>query len=826
MQAMPRQLRNSTATSHSVLNMTRASLRPLSHLGAAVLWVAVAGCVPATPSPQPAATTVREVDATRVSASLPPAPDDPEPQPAASDSAGVTRLLRLSYVWHLASLHHPAVAVRGAPLDSAFIRAVTLVRRAGDATQLELAYTRFLAALNDPLSRVERDGDAVMDRDGPVVTTTNAERTRDSILVLQLPSAMRYEESAAVGVREALAQVPAKVILDLRAAGPGARADSVDAFVARTQLAERLTSVPFTISGIRVRRVGGAREEAGGWTFDDAWLGRDGALVSPINPAPRRIMVLANEYTVMPRAVMGLLATGRATLVAEGGVRDDALVPSVRIPIGSGLSVRLRTGELLHADGSGGLVADTTVARAAGVADSAPAVRAAVAMLRSGRFVRTSRLASVRPRAALPAYYDTDPYPYMGSRVLAGARVWSAMRARHAHRDLYDDDIDDVFERALPRLEASRYSTEYASALLSFVSSFDDAQVTLRGATVDTVLGIATVPFRVRWADGRAVISDVIADSVTRALDLRVGQEVVAADGYPLPAWMQERRRAVSAPNDWSRQHQLMTLIARGAVGGTLFRLRDVTGRERQLNIPRRVQYMALQPQVERPAQPASLALPNGIAYLDVNRLTEQTVDAEISRHRSARAWVLDLRGALADSSRVGLAVLQAVRARPVAVVARELHRYQSAPCLTLSLREQAAQCPDEREVRSRVSRGDTAGHFAGRLVALVDERTSGAMERLALMLEGTTDITFIGSSTAGSPAEAVAVPLPGQLTVSVPAAELRRGDGSQWQRVGIATVVEGRLTVRSYRSGADEVLQRATEWLTQQLDSRGGRRR
>jgi hypothetical protein len=102
----------------------------------------------------------------------------------------------------------------------------------------------------------------------------------------------------------------------------------VEAFVARTQLAERLASVPFTMSGLRVRRVGGAREDAGRWSFDDSWLGRDGALISPVDAAPRRVVVLANEHTVMPRAVLGLLATGRATLVAEQGVRDDALAPS------------------------------------------------------------------------------------------------------------------------------------------------------------------------------------------------------------------------------------------------------------------------------------------------------------------------------------------------------------------------------------------------------------------------------------------------------------------------------------------------------------------
>lgn len=792
---------------------------------AALTLGVLSACVPRTPPPTPAGISVREVDATPTAIVLPPAPNDPEPTAAASDSAGVARLLRLSYVWHLASLHHPSVAVRGAPLDSAFIRAVTLVRRAGDATQLELAYTRFLAALNDPLTRVERESDSYAERQGPVVTTGNAERTRDSILLLQLPSAMRYEESAAVGVRQALADVPSRVVLDLRTPAAGARSDSVDAFVARTQLAERLASVPFTASGVRVRRVGGAREEAEHWTFDDSWLGRDGSLIAPVNASPRRIVVLANEHTVMPRAVLGLIATGRATLVAEGSVRDDALVPSVRVTIGAGLVVRLRTGELLHADGSGGLVPDTIVERAA-AADSAPALRAALSMLRTGRFVRASRLASVRPRASLPGYYDSDPYPYMGSRVLGGARVWSAMRARHAHRDLYDDDIDDVFERVLPRLESARYATEYASALLGFVSSFDDVQASLRGATVDTARGLATLPFRIRWADGRAVITDVVADADTRALDIRAGQEVVAVDGYPIPAWLQERRRAVSAPNDWSRQHQMAVLMSRGAPGASLVRLRDVTGRERQLSVPRKVETGALLPQVERSWQPAAIPLANGIAYLDVNRLTEQTVEESLQRHRSARAWVLDLRGALPDSSTVGATLLRAVRQRPVSVVARELHRYQSQPCLAPSLREQASQCPDEREVRSRVSRGDTAGHYAGRLVALVDERTSGAMERLALALEATTDITFIGSATAGSPAEAVDVPLPGGLVLGVPAAELRRADGSQWQRVGIAPVVDARLTLRSYRSGTDEVLQRAQEWLVQQLDGRSGRRR
>lgn len=809
---------------------TRVVAHAMRGAVASALVGVLASCAPGMfgtpPSAPVAAPAVREVDAPVTVLPMPPAPDDPEPTPAASDSAGVARLVRLTYVWHLLSLHHPAAEARGVPLDSAYIRAVTLVRRADNADALQVAYARFLAVLNDPVTRVEQARDASGGNALPPVRTVNAERTRDSILLLQFPTATQYEEGAAVGVREALRAVPSNVVLDLRTNSGGASPDSVDAFVARTQLAERLASVPFTQSGVRVRRVGGAREVAGQWRYDDSWMARSGALVSPVNAAHRRIVVLANEHTVLPRAVMGLLATGRATLIAEGRVSDEALVPSVAVTVGAGLVVRMRTGELVHADGSSGIVPDTTVAAAATPSDSAPALRAALSMLRRGQFVRASRLTPARKAASLPSYYDTDPYPYMGSRVLGAARLWSVMRARHAHRDLYDDDIDALFERTVLRLEAARYANEYAAALLDFASAFDDVPTALRGASVDTVLGIATVPFRVRWADGRAVISDVVRDSVTQALGLVAGLELLAADGYPLTAWMQEQRRRVSAPNDWVRQHLLSSQMSRGPVGNALFRVRDVTGRERQLTVPRRVEYWALLPEVERPWQNATVSMPNGVVYLDINRLTDQTVAAALQQHRGARAWILDLRGALSDTSRVGTAVLQAVRRRASGVVARELHRYQSTPCLVETLREATQQCADERELRTRVSRGDTSQSFAGRLVALVDERTWGNMERLALALEGTTDITFVGTPSAGSPAEGIPVVLPGGLSIAVPAAELRRADGSQWQRVGITPLVDARLTLRSYRGSGDEVMERAHQWLVQQLDGAPRRRR
>ena len=765
----------------------------------------------------------------------PPAVDTilPEPDATPSDSAGVARLLTLMQVWHLVSLYHPAVIERGAPWDSAFIRAATVVRSANDPQQLATAYRRLLSALRDPLTRVEQVNDA-----GALGTNVSyamgSDRTRDSVLVVRVPlgPAQRalLTENAARDINRLLAAAPGRVVLDLRGSGTMTETETVplnaqvDQFVRNAGLADQLNNALTAASVERTRRVGGARLANGQWQPDDAWTVRTGSPVFAGVMQPRRVMVLANRATVLPRALLSLIASGRATLIAEEGVDDRPLVTSVRLPIADRITVRLRTGELVHGDGSTGLTADTVLPRAAQPSDSAPVLRAALSLLRTNRVVRASRVPTRRLPAVLPGYYDNDPYPFMGARLLAAARLWSAIRVRHVHRDLYDEDMDALFATTIPKLEAARSATEYAAALMPMVSALDDTPSNLWGRSADSARGMASAPFRVRWIEDRAIITDVVRDSVTRALGIETGMEVTAADGFPMPAWIIDHRATVSAPNTWSRLRLLMSQLPRGPNGGALFRIRDAANRERQLNIPRSAAYIAPLILPERPTTNSVRTLPGDIVYLDVERLSLDSIPTIVGRSRSARGWMLDLRGTISTGQ--ADAILAAVRRVPEAVTAREVRRYESEPCTTPTLREARQLCPHTRETRSRVSRGDTTGSYAGRIVALIDERTAGDMERLAIALDAVSRVTFIGSSSGGAPGEVMNIELPGMLNVALPIVELRRSDDAQLQRVGITPSVEARLTVRGVRNGVDDVIERAQQWLVQQLDPPSRRRR
>ncbi len=815
------------------------------------------------PAPQPVAPAPTPVVA-------PVEPEPVEPPAVASDSAGIQRLVRVAHLWHTVALHHPYVATRGVAWDSALVRTLPTIRTASDPAAFAAAVSRLLTTLGDPLTRIERNANGSLNEhvnaaehaEGRAAQPTDlsppvrASVTGDGVLLLQLPPNAACNAADAETVTQAIGRSPTRVVIDLRAptsadgatalvdlgnASSARRIARINAFVAATGLASALTTVALPTPSERVRRVGGAASPGHGEPFAlgaDAWLRGDAPPVPAAGRVTTRTVLLVSRGSIIPRALAALLEAGRASLVAEGTANDldldGSLVSSVQVPIAPGFAARIRTGALVHADGSVGLVADTVVAATAQLAttDTALGLRAALQLLRTDRAPRATRSAMTEMvPAMLPVAMDNQNYPGMGARLLAGFRLWSAMRARHAGRDLYDDDLDATFERVLPRLEAAQNEQQYAAAIGDLASTLDDAAGILRGPSFQTWLGTSTAPFRARLVEGRAIITDVVNDAATQTLALTVGTEIVAADGYPLPAWLSEHRRTGPASNDWTRQREQMRVIARGPEGTALFKLRDAAGKERSVDLPRRASYAAMLPTVQRPEAAASRMLTPNIGYIDVERFSTEGMDSVLQSMQRARGLVLDLRAwdPMADErtlANVATVMVAHLSTQPMFVQAREVRRYLSSPCLAPTLREAAALCPDERVQEPRYTMVDTSGHYQGRIVVLIDERTQGAMERLAMALESAASVTFIGSATAGAPSVAVPLELPGSLTVGIPLVELRRADGGQVQRVGISPFLDVRPTVRGVRNRQDEVLERAQQWLTQELDPPVRRRR
>jgi len=103
---------------------------------------------------------------------------------------------------------------------------------------------------------------------------------------------------------------------------------------------------------------------------------------------------------------------------------------------------------------------------------------------------------------------------------------------------------------------------------------------------------------------------------------------------------------------------------------------------------------------------------------------------------------------------------------------------------------------------------------YKGKVVMLINEDAISQSEHTCLFFESATDVTFIGTPTAGANGDVTFMVLPGNVQVSFTGHNVRHADGRQLQRVGIQPTIRVAPTIRGLIDGRDEILERAIKYL------------
>ena len=103
---------------------------------------------------------------------------------------------------------------------------------------------------------------------------------------------------------------------------------------------------------------------------------------------------------------------------------------------------------------------------------------------------------------------------------------------------------------------------------------------------------------------------------------------------------------------------------------------------------------------------------------------------------------------------------------------------------------------------------------YKGKVVMLINEDAISQSEHTCLFFETATDVTFIGTPTAGANGDITFMVLPGNLQVTFSGHDVRHADGRQLQRVGIQPTIRVAPTIRGLIEGRDEILERAVKHL------------
>src|SRR5436190_10208510 len=546
----------------------------------------------------------------------------PQQAKPVDDSIRIERLAALGRLWYAARLFHPYLAYRTIDWDSALVAAIPRVSAARTADEYAAAVQGMLDALGDPATHITRPQTAGQPSAGE--PDPRARWTDDSVLVI---SATNYADLddwnrgiARCDSFAALVPRARAVVFDFRQRVPGSSGGFLYFILTQSKLLSQLFAAPLAAPGARTRMHQGYRGdgETGSGGYWSAWVTQDGDVFSgPAGAAWRPTAFVVSDRSEVPAAALALQAGGRAGLVVEGTGSDESLISSSELQIGDGLTVRLRLSELVFADGTGGVPADTVVGTT-GAAVNDPAFEAALAMVRRPIAAHHAR-APLEPRAAPPPQRDYAgmTYPSLPYRLLAAFRIWGTFEYFHAYKQLYDEDWTGVLKTFIPRLEPARDSLEYALALAQMVSHTRDNHVRVRSRVLSAYWGEAQPPLLVRVIQGVPVVTGFTNDSVARAAGVRIGDVIALVDGEPAATRLAriERYRTASTPQwlHWSAVRSLLT----GPEGSTaVLRLLGANGRSAEVRLPRR---LAFQPNCYAcRTGPMLRVLPGNVGYADL----------------------------------------------------------------------------------------------------------------------------------------------------------------------------------------------------------------
>jgi len=726
-------------------------------------------------------------------------------QPA--EDVRIARLAGLAKVWGTVKYFHPFLAYREIDWDKALIDTIPKVNAAKSPQDYQAALNQMLAVLNDKSTRADIEAATKPETPTPA-DQAKLVRTENGVLIIetaQIAKAIANDISAlnkfTTTINESLPKVTS-VIFDTRGT---TKPIDIEAYHADNFMRQTLTGMldgTVVLGATRYRMHNGyATQVSGGANFYYSGL---------INSAPQTIagrsktktppivFIINQNSPSFADILSGMQAAGRAVVIQEG---EQPASDTFTLDLPENVKVRMRTVELVNPDGSIELQPDVTVTKSS---SEDAALKEAIQGKRAQRQNRAASPATGQVAQKDQPYADMV-FPNNEYRLLALFRYWNVINYFFPYKHLIGDSWETVLQRYIPKFEANKDAVDYQLTVRELVTEMHDSHGGVRNANAASEkFGTHIPPVLTGYIEEKSVVTKILDDK----LPIKVGDVVLAVDGEPV-----EKRReflarysAASTPQ-WSMRNVNGRLLLGPKDSVAKLKVQNIAGETRDVELPR------TQPitdpkffQLLERSTPVMQVLPSGFGYADLDRLQAGEVDKMFETIKGTPAVIFDMRGypngtawSIAPRLTEKKNVAAALFSRPI-LQATDLTDSELAD----SARYSFAQKIPERQ-------GDV---YKGKVVVLINEDAISQAEHTCLFFEAATDVTFIGTPTAGANGDVTVMVLPGNLVVSFSGHDVRHADGRQLQRLGIQPTIKAAPTIRGLVDGRDEILEAAIKFL------------
>ena len=721
----------------------------------------------------------------------------------------VARLVGLARVWGTVKYFHPYLAYREIDWDKALVETIPKVNAAKNAQEYEAAINQMFAVLNDKSTRaqIEPATKLASTKPSPGAKHVSIENKVLVIDAAELAKAIANDSSALAGsvksINEALPNASG-IVIDTRSTTRMIELDTYyfDLFMRQTLPAILDGDVVLGTSRYRLHS-GYATQTAGGYSDYYSALANSSPKMlqgRAKSKTPPIVFIVNQNSPTSIELLSGLQSANRAFVIQEGALAPEAGGAVFTMDLPDNVKARIRTSEAIYADGSTEFQPDRVV--------TVDAMKEAMQALQENKpGPRPSRPA---PPFAAQRVQKDEPYadmkfPTVEYRLLALFRFWNVISYFFPYKHLIGDSWESVLPRYIAKFEANKDQTDYQLTVREMVTEIHDAHGGARNTSAaGEKFGTFMPPAFVGYVEEKSVVTKVLDEK----LPIKVGDVVLTIDGEPVEKKREYLARYIaSSTPQWLERLVHFRLLFGPKDSVTKLRVRGSDNQVREVSLPRSESIM--DPKFAAALQrttPVMQILPSGFGYVDLSRLQAGEVDKMFDTIKNTSAVIFDMRGypngtawSIAPRLSEKKNVIAALFSRP----------FVSGP--SLSDPEVADTGSHAFSQRIPERKGDA---YKGKVVMLINEDAISQAEHTCLFFETSTDVTFIGTPTAGANGDITFMVLPGNVQVSFSGHDVRHADGRQLQRVGIQPTIRVAPTVRGLIEGRDEVLERAVKYL------------
>jgi len=404
--------------------------------------------------------------------------------------------------------------------------------------------------------------------------------------------------------------------------------------------------------------------------------------------------------------------------------------------------------------------------------------------------------------------YAKSEYPGVGLRLLALYRYWGLIQYFFPYRHLIGEGWTEVLSESIPSFLDARDAAEYTLACLRLMARTNDGHAGIRKSNkaMKAYWGKYHPAFNVKFIEGKMVVNRFYAKAGGLQSQVSRGDVVTHIDGEPVAERLNRMLPLVPASNRARQLRDAARMILRGPSDKVRVALLH-GGRPLELALPR---YEDLDMSAddlpdfdERLAASGYQVLADDIGYVYAGKFENPQLPGLQKAFAKTKGMVIDLRCYPADDIAFTLGGYLKKALSPFLLITRSGVRHPGLFTFT-----------------DPVQNGGTPGpHYEGKVVVLVNEETKSAGEAAAMAFQSAPDVTVLGSATAGADGNIAVFYLPGGIYTAFSALGAYYPDRTETQREGVRVDVAMFPTLKGFREGKDELLQKAVE-----LILRGGR--